>query len=46
VLEYVKEETDTVNLADADIIVSGGRGLRDPKNFELIRELARALGGP
>ncbi|MBN1696958.1 MAG: electron transfer flavoprotein subunit alpha/FixB family protein [Spirochaetales bacterium] len=45
VLEFVEEETDTVNLSEADIIVSGGRGVRDPKNFALIEELAKALGG-
>ncbi|MBN2553651.1 MAG: electron transfer flavoprotein subunit alpha [Spirochaetales bacterium] len=45
VLEFVREEMDTVNLADADFIVSGGRGLKDPKNFALIEELARAIGG-
>ena len=45
VLEFVPEQTDTVNLADADFIVSGGRGLKDPKNFALIEELAKAIGG-
>ena len=45
VLEFVPEKTETVNLADADFIVSGGRGLKDPKNFALIEELAKALGG-
>jgi electron transfer flavoprotein alpha subunit len=45
VLEFVPERTDTVNLADADFIVSGGRGLKDPKNFSLIEELAKAIGG-
>jgi len=45
VLEFVEEKEETVNLADADIIVSGGRGIKDPKNFELIGKLAKALGG-
>ncbi|MCI0597136.1 MAG: electron transfer flavoprotein subunit alpha/FixB family protein, partial [candidate division Zixibacteria bacterium] len=45
VLEKVKEEAQTVNLGDADIIVSGGRGLREPANFALVRELAAAVGG-
>jgi electron transfer flavoprotein alpha subunit/NAD-dependent dihydropyrimidine dehydrogenase PreA subunit len=40
VLEFVEEEGETVNLTDADIIVSGGRGIKDPKNFDLLRELA------
>jgi electron transfer flavoprotein alpha subunit len=45
VLEFVEEKTDTVNLSEADFIVSGGRGLRDPKNFSLIEELAKTIGG-
>jgi electron transfer flavoprotein alpha subunit len=45
VLEFVEEKGSTVNLADADFIVSGGRGLKDPKNFTVVEELARALGG-
>jgi len=32
-------------LEDADIIVSGGRGLKGPENFHLVEELADALGG-
>jgi electron transfer flavoprotein alpha subunit len=32
-------------LAEADIIVSGGRGLKEAANFSLIRDLAHALGG-
>lgn len=45
VLEFVEEQTDTVNLAEADIIIAGGRGVKDPKNFKLIEDLAKALGG-
>jgi electron transfer flavoprotein alpha subunit len=45
----VKELVDTgggeLDVAEADIIVSGGRGLKGPENFSLIRELAEALGG-
>ena len=33
------------DVAEAGIIVSGGRGLKEPENFALIRELAGALGG-
>ncbi len=43
VLDFVAEEGETVNLADADIIVSGGRGIKDPKNFALLRDLAQSL---
>lgn len=45
VLDVVTTLTETVNLTEADIIVSGGRGLGDPKNFALVEELARVLGG-
>ncbi|MDP2922306.1 MAG: electron transfer flavoprotein subunit alpha [Candidatus Omnitrophota bacterium] len=44
-IDFIQEEIVKVNLADADIIVSGGRGLTDGKNFTLIKELADALGG-
>ena len=45
VLDFLEELEETANVADADIIVSGGRGLGGPENFSLIEELARALGG-
>jgi electron transfer flavoprotein alpha subunit len=38
-------EAGELSIAEADIIVSGGRGLREPANFSLIRDLAHALGG-
>lgn len=41
----VDDLESTVNLAEADIIVSGGRGLGDPSYFEQIRQLAEVLGG-
>ncbi|PIU40831.1 MAG: electron transfer flavoprotein subunit alpha [Candidatus Omnitrophica bacterium CG07_land_8_20_14_0_80_42_15] len=44
-LDFIKEIEETVNLAEADIIVSGGRGLGAPENFKLIRELAVTIGG-
>ena len=43
-VDFVKDLTEKVKLEDADIIVSGGRGLGKPKNFDFIRELADALG--
>jgi electron transfer flavoprotein alpha subunit len=45
VLDRVKTMTEKVNLTDADIIVSGGRGMCEAKNFALIEELANILGG-
>ncbi len=42
-INFVKDTAYKVNLADADIIVSGGRGLGEQKNFSLIRELAEVL---
>jgi electron transfer flavoprotein alpha subunit len=44
-IEVIKDESIKVNLAEAEIIVSGGRGLGEAKNFTLIKELAKALGG-
>lgn len=43
VLEFIKG-TETVNLADAEIIVSGGRGVGGPEGFKPIRALAEVLG--
>ncbi len=43
VLEFIRG-TETVNLADAEIIVSGGRGVGGPEGFKPIRELAEVLG--
>ena len=42
--EVVKTIEETVNIADANIIVAGGRGA-GPEGFKLIEELAIALGG-
>lgn len=44
-IDIVEEISETVNLAEADIIVSGGRGLGKPEGFKIIEELAKALGG-
>ncbi len=44
VLESVVGEAGRVNIQEADILVSGGRGLENAKGFELIRELAETMG--
>lgn len=43
-LDIVEEVETLVNLAEADIIVSGGRGMQAPENFKLLEELAHVLG--
>ncbi|HBI14135.1 MAG TPA: electron transfer flavoprotein subunit alpha [Desulfobulbaceae bacterium] len=45
VLESVLSKQDKVNIQEADILVSGGRGLESEKGFALLRELAEELGG-
>lgn len=43
-LDFIEDITETVKLEDADIIVSGGRGLGKAENFQLLEELAGVLG--
>jgi electron transfer flavoprotein alpha subunit len=43
VLEFIKG-TEAINIVDAEIIVSGGRGVGSGENFKVIRELAQILG--
>jgi electron transfer flavoprotein alpha subunit/NAD-dependent dihydropyrimidine dehydrogenase PreA subunit len=43
IVEFLKG-TEMVNLVDAEIIVSGGRGVGSGENFKVIRELAETLG--
>jgi electron transfer flavoprotein alpha subunit len=44
VLEVQKDTTGKVDLTEANIIVSGGRGMKGPENYVLIEELADVLG--
>lgn len=43
--EFVKTAKDVLDISEAEIIVSGGRGVGNKENFELLKELADALGG-
>ena len=44
-VERVNEIVEAVNLSEAEIIVSGGRGVGSAENFKLIEGLAEVLGG-
>ena len=44
-LEIFKEAKQAVDLTQAEIIVSVGRGIKEPKNIDLAKALAEALGG-
>ena len=43
-VESVDKATDKVSIADAETVVSGGRGLKGPENWGMIEELAEVLG--
>jgi len=43
-LDIVDEVESLVNLSEADIIVSGGRGMGGPENFKILEELAHVMG--
>ena len=43
-VESVDRAKDKVTIADADIVVSGGRGLKGPENWDMIEEMADILG--
>lgn len=45
IMEVVKAVTDTVDIMDAKILVSGGRGVGCAENFKLLDDLAAVLGG-
>jgi len=44
-IKFRKTEDEKTNIQNADIIVSGGRGLKKKENFDLIFRLAKSLGG-
>lgn len=45
VLEVLEEVVQTVNIAEADVVVAGGRGMGSAENFQLLEQLAQLLGG-
>jgi electron transfer flavoprotein alpha subunit len=45
VITSVKDAQDTTPLTEADVVVTGGRGLQKPENFKLIKELALLING-
>lgn len=45
ILEVVKAVSETVDIMDAKILVSGGRGMGGPENFKMLEELADVIGG-
>ena len=45
VKELLEAAGGELDVAEADVIVSGGRGIKGPENFALIKSLADALGG-
>ena len=45
IMDIVKAVTETVDIMDAKILVSGGRGVGSPENFKILEDLAEVLGG-
>ena len=45
ILDIVKNVADVVDIQDAKILVSGGRGVGSPENFKILDDLAEAIGG-
>lgn len=45
ILDVFHSDETAINLADAQIIISGGRGMKGPEGFELLRKLAVRVGG-
>ncbi len=45
ILEVVKAISETVDIMDAKILVSGGRGMGNAENFKMLEELAEVIGG-
>jgi electron transfer flavoprotein alpha subunit len=44
VVDVLKDESGKIELTEADIIVSGGRGMKGPENYNILEEMAEVLG--
>jgi len=45
IIDIVKSKLNTVDVMDAKVLISGGRGVCEPENFHLLEKLADTLGG-
>ncbi len=45
ILDVVKKESHKMDIQDAKVLVSGGRGMGGPENFKMLQDCAGALGG-
>lgn len=45
VLEFIPTAGDEVDISEAEIVIAGGRGMKNPENFDLLHDLAHLLGG-
>ena len=45
VIERIKEKVEGIKLEDAEVVVSGGRGIGSAQNWDMVKELAGVLGG-
>ena len=43
-VDFVQDETQGINITEANIIVTGGRGLKAPENFKYIKAFADSIG--
>lgn len=44
-LELITEDEEGSNIQDMDVLIAGGKGLKRPDNFEMLRDLGNLLGG-
>jgi len=44
-IDFVREETGEADIAAAEVVVAGGRGVRSPEGFKILKELAQELNG-